>query len=58
MALIPTFLYEELRSDDGLILVQIFRDIHNPDLIIRTTVATRRNIGQVWGPPKKVEKVD
>lgn len=58
MALIPTFLYEELRSEDGLILVQIFRDIHNPDLITRATVATRRCQGQVWGPPTKVEKVD
>jgi hypothetical protein len=58
MGLIPTFLYEELRSEDGLVLVQIFRDIHNPDLIIRTTVATRRCRGQVWGPPTKVEKVD
>jgi hypothetical protein len=58
MGLIPTFLYEELRSEDGLVLVQIFRDIYNPDLIIRTTVATRRCRGQVWGPPTKVEKVD
>lgn len=58
MTLIPTFLYEELRSADDLILVQIFRDIHNPDLIIRTTVATRRCTGQLWGSPIKVEKVD
>ena len=56
--LLPTYLYEELRSENDLVLVQIFRDIHNPDLIIRTTVATRRCKGQLWGSPIKVEKVD
>ena len=58
MTVIPTFLYEELRSEDDLVLVQIFRDVHNPDLIIRTTVATRRCKGLLWGSPIKVEKVD
>lgn len=58
MTMIPTFYYEELRSEDGLVLVQVFRDIHNPDLIIRMTVATKPCLGAVWGSPKKVEKVD